>query len=230
MARFDVIPAARFDVAAFGALLSEPSRVAILLALMDGSARPATELARYANVSPQTASSHFGKLVQGGLLAVELQGRHRYYRIANDRVAHALESAALVRTSERAVLRRDPGETALRFARTCYRHLAGKLGVDLATHLVSARILLRRSDRYEVTAEGARRFESLDIDPARGLFGTPYLDWTERRHHIAGPLGVALASRLFAEKWLARMKEGRAVRLTATGERGFRTVFGFEPR
>lgn len=225
MVRRDVVPAIRFDVAAFGELLAEPSRVAILLALMDGTSRPATELAAFAGVSPQTASSHFSKLVEGGLLTVEKQGRHRYYRIANDRVAHALESMALIR-APRPELSRDDPSAALRFARTCYRHLAGSVGVRLSTHFVSTGLLVCRPGRYDVTPEGAARFEAIGVESGRRLSGAPCLDWTERRHHVGGPLGVALLTRFFAEKWLTRAKDGRAVRLTAAGARGFRDAFG----
>jgi DNA-binding transcriptional ArsR family regulator len=218
----DVLPAARFDIAAFAELLAEPSRVAMVLSLMDGSARPATELAHIARVSAQTASSHFGRLARGGVLVVEPRGRHRYYRIASDDVAHAVEAMGLVRPP--ATPRSDdPARRPFRFARTCYRHLAGRVGVALASKLERDRVVVRRADRY-VVALPARLQALLGDDAPPG--GKPCLDWTERCDHIGGPLGVLLTSALLERRWLKRTDSGRALRMTAAGEEGFRSTFG----
>jgi DNA-binding transcriptional ArsR family regulator len=223
-----VLAGARYDIAALCELLAEPTRVAMALALMDGSARPAGELAREACVSAQTASSHLGKLVAGGLLAVEQHGRHRYYRIASDRVAHAIEALGVVQVP-RAVPRRSRG--ALELARTCYRHLAGELGVALRERLETSGWLLCSRDRYVLSPEGVARLGGfLALDARDSIEGRVCLDWTVRRHHVGGPLGNALARSVLDAGWLERVADGRALRVTAAGERGLRSLFALEAR
>jgi DNA-binding transcriptional ArsR family regulator len=224
-----VLPAARFDLASFGELVGDPSRVAMLLALMDGSERPATELASLAKVTPQTASFHLGRLVLGGLVAVAPRGRHRYYRLASDEVADALEAVALIhpRPKRSAV---PPARTALAYARTCYRHLAGQLGVAWLASLERARLVGVEGGALALTRRGVARFEALGLAPARWPAGKTCLDWTERRYHLGGPLGALLTEHLFATRWLARAQGGRAVRTTTTGERELARQFGVRLR
>jgi DNA-binding transcriptional ArsR family regulator len=201
-------------------LLGDPGRAAILLSLMDGLALPAGELASIANVAPQTASGHLARLMDGGLLSMERQGRHRYYRLSSSEVADAIE-ALLVLTA-----RQGSGEKPVRkvtagtlaHARTCYSHLAGWLGVQIAQEL-ERRELLRPSGPkiYTVTASGRAWFRSLgvathDVAPLRCL------DWTERRHHLAGTLGCAMYRRFQELRWLAPMSGSRAVRVTLEGK------------
>jgi DNA-binding transcriptional ArsR family regulator len=216
---------ARFDVATFGELVSDPSRVAMLLALMDGLARPASELASLANVTPSTASSHLGRLLAGGLVVVRKQGRHRYFRLAGDHVADALETITLHATSypwrpSRAAAL-DPARAALSRARTCYRHLAGQLGVAWLGSLESKRLLQIHDGALSLSARGVARFAEMGLHAERWPDGKPCLDWTERRNHLGGALGAMLSDHLFALEWIARTQGGRALRITTKGRAGF---------
>jgi DNA-binding transcriptional ArsR family regulator len=220
VARDPVLPAARFDLASFGELVSDPSRVAMLLALMDGAARPASELARLAGIAPSTASFHLQRLVGGGLVRVEAVGRHRYARLASTRVADALEAVALVRTPDtRRALTAE--QRRLAGARTCYRHLAGGVGVAWLIGLENARLLRARGGALTLTRRGQDWCRDHGLDAARWPGGKHCLDWTERRHHLGGPLGALLTAHLFTLRWLARRagEPGRAVRVTTTGRR-----------
>ncbi|HVP59079.1 MAG TPA: helix-turn-helix domain-containing protein [Myxococcaceae bacterium] len=224
----DLRPASRLDIAAAAALLSEPARVSIVSALMDGQARPATELARIAGVSPSTGSEHLALLTRGGLLRVEQQGRHRYHRLASDAVARAFESLSLLTTRPVRAASVDPEDAAFRRARTCYRHLAGELGVALVEALVSRRHVHRSGARFLLTSVGRRTGLALGLldlewEP---LEGRACLDWTERRDHLAGPLGVALAKGLLELGWVRRKPGTRALRISVEGARGLREAFG----
>jgi DNA-binding transcriptional ArsR family regulator len=216
------------DLAAVANLLGEPARAAILLRLMGGRALPAGELATAANVSPQTASGHLWKLVQGELLAVETQGRHRYYRLAGTAVADAVESLMALTPSARETERRiaaPPAEGTLAYARTCYSHLAGWLGVRMTEALEQKGMLLPAQGKaFAVSDSGRAWFRELGISiPARDGAGESVarrcLDWTERRSHLSGALGVALARRLAELKWIAPVRNSRAVRVTLEGRR-----------
>jgi DNA-binding transcriptional ArsR family regulator len=218
------------DVATVAALLGEPSRAAMCLALMDGCALPAGELASRARVSPQTASNHLDKLVRGRVLAVEQQGRWRYYRLRGEDVASAVEALAVIAPprSGTATARQHP-VGPLRDARTCYGHFAGRLGVALTDALLRQTWIERDGREYRVTAHGADRFRAFGIDAARlrrGRRGVAYacLDWTERRHHMAGPLATEIVRLAFARGWVRRLANTRAVRLTAVGRRDLRRL------
>jgi DNA-binding transcriptional ArsR family regulator len=217
------------DFADTAALLSDPGRAAILIALMDGKALPAGQLAMIANVAPQTASSHLTKLVDGRLLAVEQQGRHRYYRLANNEVAHAVEALMAVaprpkQLSQKAAFGCHP-DNSLVYARTCYSHLAGRLAVAIAETLLQRELLVRQEPKlFALTQRGREWFAQLGIETVdREIndprFATCCLDWTERRHHIAGHLGSAMLARLRELKWIAPVRGSRAVRVTLEGER-----------
>jgi DNA-binding transcriptional ArsR family regulator len=217
MALEPVLPAARFDISSFGELVSDPSRVAILLALMDGSTRPATELADIAGVTRSTASAHLRRLIEGRLIVVDVRGRHRYFRLAGDEVADALEAVALIRPLETRA--RSPARLALAEARTCYHHLAGRLGVAWLAALEDRRLVAVCEGALALSPAGARFFEGVGLSPAspRWPTGKPCLDWTERRYHLGGRLGAVLTEQLFAMKWIARKGDGRVVRVTAKG-------------
>jgi DNA-binding transcriptional ArsR family regulator len=221
----DLRTANRLDIAATAALLAEPTRVAMVSALMDGQARPATELAHIAGVSASTGSAHLGLLVRGGLLRVEQHGRHRYHRLASDAAGRAFESlSVLAARPRRQPAPEDPARAAFRRARTCYRHLAGELGVALVDRLLGRRWMRRDSGRFVLTGPGERELQSLGLlepQPER-LHGTPCLDWTERRDHVAGPLGVGLAYGLLQAGWLRTRPGTRALRVTVEGARAFR--------
>lgn len=205
------------NVATPAALIGDPVRAAILAALLDGRAEPASALARAAGVSPQAASNHLAKLTEGGLLRVEAQGRHRYYRLAGPEVAHAIEALAVLSATPPAI---SPKARALREARTCYSHLAGRLAVALAEALEAAGLIAPGEGRaLTVTPAGRAWLLELGVPADRIADARRCLDWTERRWHIAGPLGVALLGRLLELGWVAA-GQGRAVRLTPAGRRG----------
>jgi DNA-binding transcriptional ArsR family regulator len=201
------------------ALIGEPARATMLLSLLDGRALPAGELAFSANVAPQTASGHLAKLVEGGLLSVESQGRHRYYRIAGPAVGAALEALGELAPAPR-VREHEPQEIrVLRYARTCYNHLAGKLAVDIYEAMRHLGLLAPAAEKQcELTALGHKWFAEIaqTYPPKRPAVARLCLDWTERQHHLGGPLGCTLLNCLCERKWIVRMR-GRAVRLTLNG-------------
>jgi DNA-binding transcriptional ArsR family regulator len=211
-----VLPDCRFDVTGFGELVGDVSRVTMLLSLMDGRARPASELARIARVTPQTASSHLRRLVDGGLLAVDRQGRHRYFRLAGEQVADALEAVSLLSPPPRPSA--SPARRLLARGRLCYRHLAGSLGVALLAAFERAELIGMHSGGLALTGRGIEWCESTGLVAARWPAGKPCLDWTERQNHLGGPLGGMLAAHLFALDWIARRGDGRAVRVTPAGQ------------
>jgi len=214
------------DLAPIGALLGDPRRSAMLAELADGRALSAGELAARAGVTAQTASAHLARLVEGGLLTADRQGRHRFYRLASSRVASALETLAALAPPpapagrfERAVL----GD--LRFARTCYGHLAGRAGVAVRDRLLERGLIVPDGMEHRVTAAGEGWFSDLGIDVAaaaraRRSFARACLDWTERRPHLAGALGDALLAALVERAWIRRRSGERAVDLTEAGARG----------
>ncbi len=213
------LPQTRFDIASFGELVSDPSRVAMLLSLMDGQARPASELASIAGVTPQTASSHLSRLKTGGLVTVEQLGRHRYFRLASDKVADALEIIALNAVQQKRV-RPERSRDAFAHARTCYKHLAGGLGVAWRRALEKEKLLHLADGALALSPRGIKRFAALDLSLAPHTLGKPCLDWTERQYHLGGPLGAGLTEHLFKMKWIARRHEDRALRITSRGRSG----------
>lgn len=213
-------------------LVGDPARANILAALMDERALTASELAYAAGVSPQTASSHLGKLAEARLLQVEKQGRHRYYRLASPLVAHMLEAVMAV-AANGPPRHRPPSkmDEQLRAARTCYDHLAGRLGVALADALVGRGFVDLDRDGGEVTAAGFEFFGELGMDlkpPAgsRRVFCRPCLDWTERRRHLAGHVGACLMHHCFDRGWLQRKRDSRAVTVTPAGAQQLTEIVG----
>jgi DNA-binding transcriptional ArsR family regulator len=224
----------KYPLAEVGALLAEPSRVAMLTVALDGRRHSAGELAMAAGLSPQAASAHLARLTDGGLLKVVRVGRRRLFALARPEVGHALESlGAMARTGtpSRSAAKTDP---PLRFARTCYDHLAGRLAVGVAHALVGQGVLRPRGDEYQVLAAGVRWFDGLNIDLAtmragRRKLTRQCLDWTERKPHIGGALGAALLGKCLSAGWIARLPNTRAVRITDSGSRAFRDLMGFDP-
>jgi DNA-binding transcriptional ArsR family regulator len=206
-------------------LLGDPGRAAILLRLMSGLALPARELALTANVAPQTASEHLAKLVEGRLLQVERQGRHRYYRLAGAQVADAVEALLVLNSvpRESGSVSSRPQVGSLQHARTCYGHLAGWLGVQIARTLEERGLIQPCTAKlYSVSPSGRTWFEGIGVSiplsaANRKKLAVRCLDWTERRHHLAGMLGCAMHKRLRELGWLSPVGETRALRITIEG-------------
>ncbi|MGV9962549.1 ArsR/SmtB family transcription factor [Streptomyces olivaceus] len=222
-------------LARLAALIADETRAACLLALLDGRAWTAGELARHAGVAASTASEHLGKLVAGGLLAEERQGRHRYVRLADERVAQLVEDLAAQVAPEAVVrrprtLRASSTGSALARGRTCYDHLAGRLGIAL-TDALTGRGLLRQDTGFALTDAGLGWFEAAGITlrpTGRRPLARACLDWTERRPHLAGVAGAALCRHALDTGWCVRIGSGRAVKVTATGERALSGLLGIE--
>ena len=231
---FPGMPILQPSVAEVAALVGNPARANMLTALLDGRALTASELAYAGGVAPQTASEHLAKLTEARLLALTRQGRHSYYRLASPLIGRMLESIMAVAADGPARYQpRWRGGDALRNARTCYDHLAGRLGVALADALVARDHVVVSEDGGIVTQKGEEFFLRLGIEvcsqgQSRRPFCRPCLDWSERRTHLAGVVGAALAARCFELGWIARMPDTRAVRVTKGGERGFSKTFGIE--
>ena len=218
------------DIARIAALLGEPARSAICLALCGGRPAAAGELAQRAGVSAQTASNHLAKLVGGRLVTVEAVGRNRFYRLANTDVARVLEALLVVAPAPRPTHQAAKGE-AFRFARTCYDHLAGRVAVELVDALRRRGWLRRLKEHFLLTKAGRRGLTEFGIHlaqvgRARRAFARPCPDWSERRPHLAGALGAALLDRLLTLGWLERLPRRRTVRLTAAGRDGLLRHFG----
>lgn len=216
-------------------LLADPSRVAMLWALMDGRRLPAGDLARLAGIRPSTASEHLGRLVEAGWLGVEQTGRHRYLRLIHPGVAELLETMAVVGGTTQPSARQVGPTGAMRLARSCYDHLAGQAGVALTSALLDSRALMEEGLGYRVTAAGRDRFAALGIDTdalaaeanaRRRHFARMCLDWSERRHHVAGALGGALLTVVLERAWFVRMPNTRALRLSNDGRRVLQREFG----
>lgn len=219
------------NLSRIGALIGDPGRANILTALMAGRALTATELAYVAGVSCQTTSSHLAKLTEARILVLEKQGRHRYYRLAGAAVANALEALMVIAADNqrrRPYIR--PEERAVRQARMCYDHLAGRLGVSITSAMVEHDYLLPESHEFKLTTSGEAFLRKLgvDIDLAKGrrrAFARQCLDWSERQPHLAGSVGAALADQCLKLKWIHRIPNGRAIRVTHKGYRELKDHF-----
>lgn len=213
-------------IARLAGMIGDPSRAAMLAALLGGESLPAGELARRARVSASTASAHLARLAEAGLIVQRRAGRQRLYALAGVDVAEALEALARIAPP----VAPEPVMRPLRFARTCYDHLAGRLGVLLTDKMIERGLL---TPGFEVSAHGESWLEGLDIDVGelrrgRRRFARPCLDWTERRDHLAGAVGAAIADTLLARRWIVRLEGTRAVRLTLRGRDGLYRVLGLE--
>jgi DNA-binding transcriptional ArsR family regulator len=209
------------NLAALGALLAEPARAKVLLALTDGRSLAAGVLASEAGVAPSTASHHLARLVDAGLIAAVSRGRHRYFALAGPQVAELIEAVARVAPPQPITsLRQGTRAHAVRYARRCYDHLAGRLGVAVADALAKQGLVNTDdgSAGYTVTSLGAGTLADLGVEAYPGEVARCCLDWTEQRNHIAGALGRALMTRMLDLGWISRDARTRAVRLTETGE------------
>jgi DNA-binding transcriptional ArsR family regulator len=209
------------------ALVGDRARGEMLSALVSGRALTAKELAYVAKITPQTTSEHLSKLVEAGLLTFITRGRFRYFRLASAAVSQMLEGIMNVAASRRVPTFRDP---TLARARICYDHLAGELGVTIADSLIRNGHLTLGPDGGEVTESGETFLANMGIDvmgsrKRRRAFCRPCLDWSERRYHIAGAIGAAIAERCFEMKWVKRIEDSRALQITPVGEDGLLTTF-----
>ncbi|URJ47345.1 winged helix-turn-helix domain-containing protein [Paenibacillus polymyxa] len=222
------------NIAMIASLVSEPSRAAILTALLDGRFHTASELAHMAGIKPQTASFHLAKMTEAQVVTVEKQGRHRYFGIQGLEVAQVMESLLSIAPPVPIKSFKHASENeALRLARTCYDHVAGQLGVQLMSSFIQKGILSEDQDGLHITEQGETFFTDFQIDlkktrQKRRSFSHKCLDWSERRHHLAGALGSALLDRLFELNWIERLPTTRAIRVTADGKRGFKEIFSIE--
>lgn len=223
------------QIAHIASLVGEPARTAMLLALMDGRALTAHELAAAGNIGAATASRHLALLIEAGLLAMERQGRHRYHRLASPEVARVLEGITQL-AAQQTPLRRTvtgPRDAALRMARTCYDHIAGRLGVAITQHLLDNGAIAFEGEAGHVTGQARTVLERLGVDAA-ALSETggkrphcrPCLDWSERRAHVAGRLGALICSHCLDSGWLVRKKDSRALEVTPAGAVALRNGLG----
>ena len=232
------------DIASAAALIADSTRAAILRALLPDRPLAAGELARLAGVSAATASFHLAKLLEGGLITVIRQGRHRYYRLAGHEVAAALEALGLISPGLPVrSLRQSREAAALAEARTCYDHLAGRAGVEVLDGLLRQGLLEEKSGRtdrgdtsshrFEVTGAGAKELSSfglnlLQLRRSRRQFAGTCIDWTQRRRHLNGALAAAITSRMFELSWIERGRRRRSVRITPVGFEGLASTFGVD--
>jgi len=223
------------NLAEVGGLVGDLTRAQMLTALLDGRALTAGELAWCAGITPQTASSHLAKLQDAGLLAMEKQGRHRYFRLASPTVAAMLESMQVVCAVDtpRRIRPESRMDKDMRMARSCYDHLAGVLGVSLADALTRRGAIDLAADGGVVTPAGRDMLAGFGIDVDRlsqqkRCFCRPCLDWSERRHHIAGALGKGLSDRLFQLGWIERIRDSRVIRVTSEGQVGLKRTFAID--
>jgi DNA-binding transcriptional ArsR family regulator len=215
-------------LAIVAACAGDPARASMLQLLVDGRAFTAGELSSVAGVTAQTASGHLSRMVDAGLLTVASQGRHRYYRLSSPLVAQMLEGMMVVAAASTVMT--GPGDAAMRKARSCYDHLAGKLGVGIAQRLVDAGHLTLTDQGGEVTRSGTMFFRRVGIDvetaPSHRTFCRPCMDWSERRYHLAGVLGDRIMHFCFDEGWIRQKPKTRVVEITPLGVRKFREQFG----
>lgn len=227
---------ARF--AEIAALVGDPARASMLHALLDGRALTASELAAIAGITPQTASGHLARLTEAGLMTVVKQGRHRYHRLASSGVAQMMESIMCVAANAAPPARKvriGPKDAALRAARTCYDHLAGTLAVGIADAMVKKELVEFADDAGAITSKGLTFLENLGIgdqatlgkpSAGRRVFCKPCLDWSERRPHLAGRIGVLLRDYCFEQNWIRRIGDSRALIITPKGQQAFHRHFG----
>lgn len=220
-------------LAEVAAAIGDPARAAMLSALMDMRALTASELSLLAGITPQTASSHLAKLTSVGLVAMERQGRHHYHRLASANVASMLEGMLLHaadHSAKKKTVRTGPRDEAMRLARTCYDHIAGRLAVAITDAMVARKLIEVSQDAAVITERGQHFLaanEILDIDGgSRRPICRACLDWSERRHHLGGRVGAAICSRAIDKSWVRRAAGTRALTITPKGTAAFKDLFG----
>ncbi len=205
-------------------LIGDKTRSVMLWSLLDGKAYTATELAVAADISRQSASNHLSQLMEADLVTAEKQGRHRYFRLANEQVAQVIESMASLIPHKKITIKKSAEGQKLAFARTCYDHLAGQLSIELLTSLLEKKVIVLNGNVFDVTDFGKGWFAELgmDVDTLKNKkrsFAHPCIDWTERKHHLAGALGAAILETFLKNDWIRRKQNTREIVITALGER-----------
>ncbi|MGV3466445.1 MAG: ArsR/SmtB family transcription factor [Heyndrickxia sp.] len=219
------------NIAKVASLVSETSRAAILTTLLDDRFHTASELAYKAGIKQQTASFHLAKLAELSMVTIETQGRHRYYRLANSEIAQILESLlALSPPVKIKSLKQSTEMKALKNARTCYDHLAGRLGVELTKGLLQMGYIEDNDKEFIVTENGKQFFTDFQIDieqlkRKKRKFSLKCIDWSERHYHLGGALGNAILERMLESNWIMRHPKSRAIIVTETGRRELQSVF-----
>ncbi len=205
-------------------LLGDKCRSVMLWNLLDGRAYTATELSLCADISAQSASNHLSKLVCANILTVEKQGRHRYYKYANSDVARVIESmTSLLPLNQKNKRKEEPGAVGITYTRTCYDHMAGKIGVEITNSLIKKGIIEAAGNKYDVSSFGNSWFKSVGINVneiklQKRLFAYPCLDWSEKKHHLAGALGASFLQMMLDEDWIRRIKNSREIIITSKGK------------
>ena len=206
-------------------LIGDATRASILWNLLDGRVFTATELAIAVETSAQNISMHLGKLLDADLISVEKQGRHKYYRFSNKEVAYAVEAMAnLIPKPEISAKKKTENYPPIKYCRTCYDHLAGKIGVALAESLLQQKIIIEKNNTFEITSEGEKWFSDFGVNigeakKQKRIFLKPCLDWSERRYHIAGSVGTLLLNKMLEQDWIRRTANSRVIIITGKGEK-----------
>lgn len=211
------------EISRISTIIGDPVRSVILWTLLDNRAYTAIELANVVETSPQNISIHLSKLVNADLLTVESQGRHKYYKLLNPEIAGVIEGIANLVPKERQKNVTD-NNSGIKYCRTCYDHLAGKIGVEITAKLIDEKYIVLDNKAFLVTEEGKNFFNNLGIDlealkKQKRIFAKPCLDWSERKHHFSGSLAAALLNKMFEMDWIRRIDNSRAVSITANGQK-----------
>jgi DNA-binding transcriptional ArsR family regulator len=212
------------EISRISAIIGDPVRSVVLWTLLDNRAYTAIELANIVETSPQNISIHLSKLIGAELLTVESQGRHKYYRLLNPEIAHVIEGIAnlVPKQNQQKVIDDNSG---IKYCRTCYDHLAGKIGVEITTKLIEEKYIVLDHNTFLVTEKGELFFSDFGIDVTvlkkqKRIFAKPCLDWSERKHHFSGSLAAALLNKMFEKDWIRKTDNSRAILITATGQKG----------
>lgn len=211
------------EISRISTIIGDPVRSVILWTLLDNRAYTAIELANVVETSSQNISIHLSKLVNADLLTVESQGRHKYYKLLNPEIAGVIEGIANLVPKERQKKVTD-NNSGIKYCRTCYDHLAGKIGVEITAKLIDEKYIVLDNKAFLVTEEGKNFFNNLGIDlealkKQKRIFAKPCLDWSERKHHFSGSLAAALLNKMFEMDWIRRIDNSRAVSITASGQK-----------
>jgi DNA-binding transcriptional ArsR family regulator len=203
-------------------LIGDPVRAKVLWTLFDGRAYTATELALHTNTSPQNISMHLNKLVKANLLSVESQGRHRYYNYARPDISYAIEALMNLVPVDNEKKANPPGYKPVEYCRTCYDHLAGKVGVLITESLLKHDLIFKQNSDFEISDKGIAWFGELGVDvnllkQQKRIFARACLDWSERKHHLAGSLGAELLNIMITNGWVRKIKDSRAIMVTTKG-------------